>query len=112
MEAKYIKLIGTKGYFNRCWGIGWVDTKQPITIVALIPYFNEKYLEIGKRYILSTCPNVTDGVFSLKGKDLTLKEWKPASNEEIKQLNKAMDKCGFYWGPILSISSASSRTSV
>lgn len=102
---KFIKIIGTDCYFNPCWSIGWVDTKQPKEIIAMIRERDIQYVEKAlnnekcKEYTLSYgTPNLTNGVFSLSGQKIMVNGIAECTQEEIARLNAELDAHGMYWG--------------
>lgn len=105
MKTKCIKIIGTDCYFQQCWGIGWVDTKRPKEIIAIVGDYIIQYIEKAlnnekcKEYTLSHgTPNITNGVFSLASQRIMVKSIADCTPEEIERLNTELDTRGMYWG--------------
>ena len=101
--VKYIKIKGNDCYFQQCWGIGWVDTKQPKEIIAMVREYDIQYVEkkINNEdaYCLSHgTPNITNGVFSLAYQRIMVHSIEECTPSEIEQINAALDYHGMYWG--------------
>ena len=100
--VKYIKIKGNDCYFQQCWGIGWVDTKQPKEIIAMVRESDIQYVEkkINNKdvYLMLLVLTVSNGVFSLASQRIMVRSIEECTPSEIEQINAALDYHGMYWG--------------